>query len=177
MDVPRSVLQQIKAVGGDVNCPAGSLTMKDIPGTPGTLGSLLLRIGQFGFALGSLVMMATSPHFSSFTAFCYLVAAMGMQCLWSFVMAILDSYALLIRRGLRSPSIVSLFAVGDWVAATLSFAASCATAGLAVLFEHDLQWCGRTKCVKYQVATSLAFASCILVTCSFLLIFWFLATE
>eukprot|EP00249_Psilotum_nudum_P008316 c21189_g1_i3 orf=658-1086(-) len=114
MDVPRSVLQQIKAVGGDVNCPAGSLTMKDIPGTPGTLGSLLLRIGQFGFALGSLVMMATSPHFSSFTAFCYLVAAMGMQCLWSFVMAILDSYALLIRRGLRSPSIVSLFAVGDW---------------------------------------------------------------
>lgn len=45
----------------------------------------------------------------------YLVAAVGLQCLWSFSLAVVDAYALLVRRSLRNCSIVGLFTFGDAV--------------------------------------------------------------
>lgn len=45
----------------------------------------------------------------------YLVAAAGLQSLWSLVLAIVDAYALLVGRRLQNPRVVSLFAVGDGV--------------------------------------------------------------
>lgn len=45
----------------------------------------------------------------------FLVAAMVFQCIWSLCLGVLDSYALLTKRSLRNPLIVSLFVVGDWV--------------------------------------------------------------
>jgi len=45
----------------------------------------------------------------------YLVAAAGLQALWSFSLAITDVYALLVRRSLQNYRIVSLFTVGDGV--------------------------------------------------------------
>ena len=59
-------------------------------------------------------------HLNMVSCLCsYLVAAMGLQFLWSFGLATLDAYALLIKRGLRNPILVSLFVVGDWVSTPL----------------------------------------------------------
>lgn len=45
----------------------------------------------------------------------YLVAAAGLQSLWSLTLAIVDIYALLVGRSLQNYRVVSLFAVGDGV--------------------------------------------------------------
>lgn len=45
--------------------------MKDIPGMPGTPGSLALRFSQFAFALLALCVMATTSDFPTVTAFWY----------------------------------------------------------------------------------------------------------
>lgn len=45
----------------------------------------------------------------------YLVAAAGFQCLWSLSLAIVDIYALLVRRSLQNHQVVSMFTVGDGV--------------------------------------------------------------
>ncbi|KAF3456592.1 hypothetical protein FNV43_RR01246 [Rhamnella rubrinervis] len=108
--------------------------MKDFPGTPGTLIGLPLRISQCVFAAGSIASMATTPSFFNFTDFCYLIASMGLQMIWSFVLALLDAYAPLRKKVLHNPVQVSLFIVGDWVTATLSLAAASASAGITVLY-------------------------------------------
>lgn len=45
----------------------------------------------------------------------YLVAAAGLQSLWSLALAIVDIYAILVGRCLQNHRIVSFFAVGDGV--------------------------------------------------------------
>lgn len=45
----------------------------------------------------------------------YLVAAASLQCLWSFSLAIVDIYALLVRRSLQNHQVIGLFTVGDGV--------------------------------------------------------------
>lgn len=45
----------------------------------------------------------------------YLVAAVSLQSLWSLALAVVDIYALLVKRSLRNTSVVSLFAIGDGV--------------------------------------------------------------
>lgn len=42
--------------------------MKEV-GTPGTLSGLMMRLGQCGFAAGSVAYMVTATGFSNFTAF------------------------------------------------------------------------------------------------------------
>jgi uncharacterized membrane protein len=74
-----------------------------------------IRFGQFAFALTSFSVMITIPDFSSVTAFCFLVAAMVFQCMWSLSMGILDGYAILSGQCLHNSLFVSLFVVGDWV--------------------------------------------------------------
>ncbi|KAF5202554.1 Casp-like protein, partial [Thalictrum thalictroides] len=88
--------------------------MKKLIGGPGTLSGLILRIGQFLFAAASIGTMASSAYFSSFTAYSYLIASMGLQVLWSSGLACLDVYALRFKTHLHNPLLVSLFAVGDW---------------------------------------------------------------
>lgn len=149
--------------------------MKNLPGMPGTASGLVLRIGQFMFAGASVAVMVSGKNFSNYTAFCYLVAAMGLQFLWSFGLAALDAYALLIKRGLRNPVLVSLFVVGDWVTATLSLAAACSTAGVTVLFDNDLKFCAQTHCHRFQISAAMAFMSWVLIGLSSLVTFWLLA--
>ncbi|GFP98487.1 CASP-like protein 5b3 [Phtheirospermum japonicum] len=93
--------------------------MKDLFGSPGTVSGLLLRVGQCLFAAGSIGVMVSALGFSNFTAYCYLIASMGLQVLWSFGLACLDIYALRIKKDLHNSVLVSLFVVGDWVTATL----------------------------------------------------------
>ncbi|KAJ9684611.1 hypothetical protein PVL29_016867 [Vitis rotundifolia] len=151
--------------------------MKDIQGMPGTLGGLVLRFFQFAFAAVSLCVMATTSDFPSVTAFCYLVAAVSLQSVWSLSLAIVDIYALLVRRCLRNSRIVSLFTVGDGITSTLTFAAACASAGITVLIGNDLDNCAVNHCTRFETATAMAFLSWFAVSPSFLLNFWSLASK
>ncbi|KAH0780377.1 hypothetical protein KY290_006804 [Solanum tuberosum] len=89
--------------------------MKHLVGSPGTVSGLLLRLGQCLLAAGSIGVMVSASGFSNYTAFCYLIASMGLQVLWSSGLACLDIYALRIKRDLQNPVLVSLFVVGDWL--------------------------------------------------------------
>ncbi|KAJ6303633.1 hypothetical protein OIU77_017499 [Salix suchowensis] len=115
--------------------------MKQIIGSPGTVSGLLLRIGQFLFASASISTMASAIGFSTYTSFCYLIASMGFQILWSFGLACLDIYALKRERNLQNPVLLSLFVVGDWVTAMLSLAAACSSAGVVALYARDMDLC------------------------------------
>jgi len=44
-----------------------------------------------------------------------LIAAMGLQAIWSFVLALMDAYAVVRRKVLHNPLLVCLYLVGDWV--------------------------------------------------------------
>ncbi|XP_062109310.1 CASP-like protein 5B3 isoform X2 [Humulus lupulus] len=150
--------------------------MKDFPGTPGTLTGLLLRISQCVFAAGSIASMATTSSFFNFTAFCYLIASMGLQVIWSFVLALLDAYALVRKKAFHNPVLVSLFVVGDWVTATLSLAAASASAGISVLYFSDLGRCSfGNECQKYQMSVALAYLSWVTIATSSLIMLWLLA--
>ncbi|KAI4318003.1 hypothetical protein L6164_025817 [Bauhinia variegata] len=150
--------------------------MKDFPGTPGTLTGLTLRISQCGFAVGSIAAMATTTSFFNFTAFCFLIASMGLQVIWSFVLALLDAYALVRKKTIHNPVLVSLFVVGDWVTATLSLAAASASAGITVLYFNDLGQCKiGDACQKYQISVALAYMSWITILISSLIMLWLLA--
>ncbi|KAL5673365.1 hypothetical protein ACJX0J_017671, partial [Zea mays] len=87
--------------------------MTEVAGRPGTSGGLALRAGQFVFAAASICAMASAPGFTNYTAFCYLVASMGLQALWSLGLGCLDYYALTLRRDLQQALLMSLFVVGD----------------------------------------------------------------
>lgn len=153
--------------------------MKNMVGGPGTVSGLLLRIGQCLFAAASIGAMVSSLGFSSYTAFCYLIASMGLQVLWSFGLACLDVYALRIKRDLQNPVLVSLFVVGDWVTATLSLAASCSSAGVTVLFTRDVDYCLTQPflpCARFQISIALAFITWLLIAISSLVMFWLLAS-
>ncbi|XP_042952230.1 CASP-like protein 5A2 isoform X1 [Carya illinoinensis] len=159
--------------------------MKDIQGMPGTPGGLALRFTQFAFALLALFVMATTSDFPSVTAFwfygilcaSYLVAAVSLQSLWSLTLAILDVYAILVKRRFRNPRVVSLFAIGDGITSTLTFAAACASAGITVLIGNDLNDCAQNHCTRFETATAMAFMSWFAVSPSFLLNFWTLASK
>ncbi|KAK4748239.1 hypothetical protein SAY87_014825 [Trapa incisa] len=153
--------------------------MKDLIGGPGTVSGLLLRIGQSVFAAASIVAMVTSVGFYRYTAFCFLIASMGLQVLWSFGLACLDIYALRKKRDLQNPVLVSLFVVGDWVTATLSLAASCASAGMVVLFVQDIGYCKRGyihSCRGLQISVGLGFITWSLIAMSSHVMFWMLAS-
>ncbi|KAJ8763294.1 hypothetical protein K2173_001432 [Erythroxylum novogranatense] len=150
--------------------------MKDFPGTPGTLTGLGLRILQCIFAASAITAMATTSSFFDFTAFCYLIASMGLQVVWSFGLALVDAYALVKKDVLNHSFLISLFVVGDWVTAILSLAAASATAGIIVLLTHDLK--GNHclgDCQQYQVSVVLAFLSWITIATSSLIMLWLVA--
>ncbi|RZC76353.1 hypothetical protein C5167_000444 [Papaver somniferum] len=181
--------------GGDENA-GPRVRMKDIQGMPGTLLGLSLRLCQFAFAVVSVCIMASTSDFISVTAFCYLVAAAGLQSLWSLSLAIVDIYSILVKRCLRNYRIVSLFAIGDGVrnsvlvvimntqnflvvqlTSTLIFAAASASAGITVLISNDLGLCAQNHCARFELATAMAYLSWFLVTPSFMLNFWSLASR
>lgn len=157
--------------------PPAVVRTKDVQGMPGTSLGLAFRVFQFVFALISLSIMASTNDFPSVTAFCYLVAAVSLQSLWSLALAVVDIYALLVKRSLRNTRVVSLFAVGDGITSTLTFAAACASAGITVLIGNDLDKCDVNHCKRFMSATAMAFLSWVSVSPSFFLNFWSLASR
>ncbi|CAN6547791.1 unnamed protein product [Malus baccata var. baccata] len=132
--------------------------MRDFPGTPGTLTGLLLRISQCVFAAGSIAFMATTASFFNFTAFCYLIALMGLQLIWSSVLALLDVYSLVKMKALHNPVLVSLFVVGDWV--SLYKSATLFSSYMKSVFKHHSA-CGLTA---YSLNVSIGYSN--IVSCS-----------
>ncbi|KAI4354561.1 hypothetical protein L6164_003411 [Bauhinia variegata] len=153
--------------------------MRRLLGGPGTISGLLMRLGQCAFGAASIGVMVCATGFSIFTAFCYLVASIGLQVLWSFGLACLDIYALRRNRDLQNPILVSMVVVGDWVTATLSLAAACSSAGIIVLYAKDLDVCMTHKnipCSRYQMSIALAFVTWALTVMSSHVMFWILAS-
>ncbi|MBA0678730.1 hypothetical protein Goari_020055, partial [Gossypium aridum] len=132
----------------------------------------------------------------------YLVAATGLQSLWSLSLAIIDIYALLVRRSLQNSRVVTLFAIGDGLRArvryrapeisdhfvltlcsslqitsTLTFAAACASAGITVLIDNNLDSCAQNHCTQFETSTAMAFVCWFTALPSFLLNFWSLALH
>ncbi|GAU25265.1 hypothetical protein TSUD_17780 [Trifolium subterraneum] len=106
----------------------------------------------------------------------YLIASMALQIIWSFALALLDAYSLVRKKVLLNPVLISLFVVGDWVTATLSLAAASASAGITVLYFHDMGHCNfGDECQKYQISVALAFMSWISISISSLIMLWLLA--
>ncbi|KAF5177819.1 Casp-like protein [Thalictrum thalictroides] len=162
--------------GAAVN-PAPRVRMKDLQGMPGTPGGLALRLCQFVSSVAALCIMVSTSDFASVTAFRYLVAAVGLQSLWSLSLAIVDIYALLVQRCLRNSRVISFFTIGDGMTSTLTFAAACASAGITVLIGNDLNECAHNHCTSFETATAMAFISWFSVSPSFLLNFWSLASR
>ncbi|KDP24559.1 hypothetical protein JCGZ_25123 [Jatropha curcas] len=153
--------------------------MKELIGSPGTISGLFLRISQCAFAAASIGLMASATGFSSYTAFCYLIASMGLQVLWSFGLACLDIYAFRRKRDLLNPVLVSLFVVGDWVTAMLSLAAASSSAGILVLYARDLNFCksqAYLPCNRFEISVLFAFLTWLLVSISSHVMFWILAS-
>ncbi|KAJ8899929.1 hypothetical protein K2173_019634 [Erythroxylum novogranatense] len=153
--------------------------MKELIGSPGTVSGLVLRIGQCSFAATSIGIMVSANAFSDYTAFCYLIASMGLQLLWSFGLACLDVYALRRKRDLQNPVLVSLFVVGDWVTALLSLAAACSSAGVVVLYARDLKFCKvqtNLPCNRYEISILMAFLTWLLIGVSSHVMLWILAS-
>ncbi|KAL4342577.1 hypothetical protein GQ457_08G019780 [Hibiscus cannabinus] len=153
--------------------------MKVFIGSPGTVSGLMLRVYQCAFAAASIAVMVSASDFSSYTAFCYLIASMVLQLLWSFGLACLDVYALRKKRDLQNPILVSLFVVGDWVTALLSLAGACSSAGIIVLYARDLGFCkvqSKLACNQFEISIILAFITWILVAMSSHVMFWILAS-
>ncbi|KAK8613132.1 hypothetical protein V6N13_100905 [Hibiscus sabdariffa] len=153
--------------------------MKELIGSPGSVTGLTLRITQCTFAASSIALMVSAYGFSTFTAFCYLIASMGLQLLWSFGLACLDVYALRRKRDLHNPVLVSLFVVGDWVTAMLSLAAACSSAGVIVLYAKDLDFCTpqtHIPCRQFEISIILAFITWLLIAVSSHVMIWILAS-
>ncbi|KAL3812485.1 hypothetical protein ACJIZ3_013753 [Penstemon smallii] len=151
--------------------------MKNFAGAPGTRTGLTLRVAQCLFAASSIASMATTKTFFNFTAFCYLIASMGLVIIWSFGLAVIDAYALATKKVLHSPISLSLFVVGDWVTSTLSLAAAASSGGITVLYFGDLGGCSlREECTKYQLSVAFAFLSWLVNEISFLIMVWLLAS-
>lgn len=159
------------------NVAAPWVRMKDLQGMAGTPGGLVLRLFQSFFAIGAFLVMSTTSDFPSVTAFRFLVAASGLQILWSLSLAMLDIYALLVKRKFRNRRAVSLFAAGDMITSTLIFSAACASAGITVLIGNDLQSCSKNHCVQFETSTGMAFMTWFASLPSFLLHYWTLGNR
>ncbi|KAK8463799.1 hypothetical protein PHAVU_011G049100 [Phaseolus vulgaris] len=88
--------------------------MDEVPGSLGTSASFSLRIGQTMFSSASLLFMSLGVEFYSYTAFCYLVTIMGLVIPWSFSLALVDGYSVLLKCPIRQPGILLIIVVGDW---------------------------------------------------------------
>jgi hypothetical protein len=69
----------------------------------------------------------------------YLVAAAILQCLWSLSLAIVDIYALLVKRSLRNARAVCIFTIGDGVSNLFSLSYTKELCNKHVQFSFPVQ--------------------------------------
>uniref|UniRef100_A0A453DFG1 CASP-like protein n=1 Tax=Aegilops tauschii subsp. strangulata TaxID=200361 RepID=A0A453DFG1_AEGTS len=115
---------------------------------------LQIRIGDFYLFVCPSVDELILVRLSS-----YLVAAASVQCLWSLAVAILDAYAIVVKRSFRIGRAVIILALGDWVTGTLIFSAACGSAAITTLLSNDFGACSVNPCASFMNATAMAFLS------------------
>ncbi|KAG0552269.1 hypothetical protein BDA96_01G494000 [Sorghum bicolor] len=167
---------EVAAPADPAQQPPGVL-MKDLPGMPGTPGGLGLRVLQLLLAAISLAAMSSTVDFASVTAFSYLIATTILQCLWSLTVAIVDIYALLVKRCLRNRRTVALFAIGDGITWAGSFSGACMAAGVTTLIDTDLDMCYENHCANFQTAVAMEFMCCFSLLPSLLLNLYSIASS
>ncbi|XVF68192.1 hypothetical protein PTKIN_Ptkin10aG0184800 [Pterospermum kingtungense] len=151
--------------------------MDGVPGSVGTGAGFSLRLGQTLFSSASLLFMSLGVEFYSYTAFCYLVTIMGLVIPWSFTLALVDGYSVLVKCPVpvRQPGILLIIAAGDWVLSVLTLAAACSTASVVDLLSHSGgSYCPPKCCSRYQLSAAMAFLTWILSLASALLNLWLL---
>lgn len=149
--------------------------MDEVPGSVGTSASFALRLGQTVFSSASLLFMSLGVQFYSYTAFCYLVTIMGLNIPWSFTLALVDGYSVLVKCPLRQPGVLLIIVIGDWVLSTLTLAAASSTASVVDLLVHaNGPYCLPKLCSRYQISAAMAFLSWFLSLASSLFNLWLL---
>ncbi|KAK6240504.1 hypothetical protein QUC31_015812, partial [Theobroma cacao] len=149
--------------------------MNEVPGSVGTSAGFSLRLAQALFSSASLLFMSLGVEFYSYTAFCYLVTIMGLVIPWSFTLALVDGYSVLVKCPVRQPGILLIIAAGDWVLSVLTLAAACSTASVVDLLLHSGgPYCPPKCCSRYQLSAAMAFLTWFLSLASALLNLWVL---
>lgn len=148
----------LELAAAPVDLPPGVLA-KDLPGMPGTPGSLLLCTMQIFFAMVSLWFLSYSASFSATKGFWYLVASDVLHCTWSLTIAILGFYAMLVKRSFRNHRAVALFAIGDGITWLVTFTGASAAAGISYFLDNDMMVCSNkhNHCGTFKAAVTLAF--------------------
>nr|XP_016441557.1 PREDICTED: CASP-like protein 5B2 [Nicotiana tabacum] len=93
-----------------------------------------------------------------------------------FLFSLFFSISVILSRGSIGNS---LSVLPGQVTATLSLAAACSSAGIAVLYSKDLNFCSSSShlpCGRFELSVVLAFITWFLIAISSHVMFWILAT-
>ncbi|CAH1450353.1 CASP-like protein 5C1 [Lactuca sativa] len=151
------------------------MAMDDVPGSMGTSAGFALRLGQTIFSSASLLFMAYGVQFYSYSSFCFLVTIMGLVIPWSFTLALLDGYSVLVTCPVRQKGILVIIVIGDWVLSTLTLAAASSGASVVdILMRADESFCPSNICSRYLLSTIFAFLAWFLSMGSSLFNLWLL---
>ncbi|XP_022876146.1 CASP-like protein 5C1 [Olea europaea var. sylvestris] len=137
------------------------MALDSVPGSVGTWASFILRLGQIIFSSASLFFMSLRVGFYSYTAFCFLVTVMGLVTHWSFTLALLDGYTILVKCPISQSGILLVIVVGDLVLSILTLAAASASI-VDLLLRADETFCPQRLCSRYQISVTMAFLSWLL---------------
>ncbi|KAG2703516.1 hypothetical protein I3760_06G141200 [Carya illinoinensis] len=111
-----------------------------------------------------------------YKCYSYLVTIMGLVIPWSFTLALVDGYAVLVKCSIRQPGILLIIIVGDWVLSVLTLAAACSTVSVVdfLLQCNNGAYCPPKFCSRYQISAAMAFLSWLLSLASALFNLWLL---
>ncbi|XP_076889981.1 CASP-like protein 5C1 [Bidens hawaiensis] len=147
--------------------------MNELPGSTGTSAGFALRLGQIIFSSASLLFMSFGVQFYSYTSFCFLVTIMGLVIPWSFALALLDGYSVIVTCPVRQKGILFIIVIGDWFLSTLALGAACSAASVVeVLLTSGGSVCRPKICSRYLISTVFAFLSWFLSMASSLFNLW-----
>ncbi|CAE6075786.1 unnamed protein product [Arabidopsis arenosa] len=107
--------------------------MENVPGSFGTSASFALRFGQTIFSAASLIFMCFDYDFYDFTTFCYLATVMAIVTPWSILLALTDTYSVLVKLLPQELRVLSIVFAGDFVLSFLSLGGACAVASATEL--------------------------------------------
>ncbi|KAG7565208.1 Casparian strip membrane protein domain [Arabidopsis suecica] len=142
--------------------------MENVPGSFGTSASFALRFGQTIFSAASLIFMCFDYDFYDFTTFCYLATVMAIVTPWSILLALTDTYSVLVKLLPQELRVLSIVFAGDFVLSFLSLGGACAVASATELLASA----DGKICIQYQVSAALALLCWFLLLASALFNFW-----
>ncbi|XP_076919281.1 CASP-like protein 5C1 [Bidens hawaiensis] len=135
--------------------------MNELSGSTGTSAGFALRLGQIIFSSASLLFMSFGVQFYSYTSFCFLVTIMGLVIPWSFALALLDGYSVIVTCPIRQKGILFIIVIGDWVNCYPHWhSGACSAASVVeVMLTSGGSVCRPKICSRYLISTVFAFLS------------------